>query len=109
MTNGELDVRTRREGDEAVVAVTGAIDIASAHVLDEAIMRVLADAPRTLTVDLRRTNHFDSSGVRVLVRAMRHSRTAGIALSVCLAPDSGVHKVLELSGFSGAVRIVSDC
>jgi anti-anti-sigma factor len=108
-TDGEVDIRTRRSGETAVVTVVGAIDIASAGTLDEAIMAALGDEPESLIVDLRRANHFDSSGVRALVRAMRHSRTSDVHLSLCLLADSPIRKVLELSGVAGAVPIVNDC
>ena len=108
-TQGEVDVRTRRTGETAVVTVVGAIDVASAESLDEAVMGALQEGPEQLTIDLRRANHFDSSGVRVLVRAMRHSRTAGVELALCLGQTSPVRKVLELSGVAGAIPVVNDC
>jgi anti-sigma B factor antagonist len=109
MATDEIQIRTRHDGDSTVVTVVGAIDVASAQRLDDAVMQALRDEPRSLTVDLRRTNHFDSSGIRVLVRAMRHSRTHDVALSLCLTAGSGIRKVLELSGVAGAVPVVSDC
>ena len=72
-------------------------------------MRALADAPTALTIDLRRANHFDSSGIRALVRAMRYSRTNDVELALCVAAGSPIRKVLDLSGVAGAVPIVTDC
>jgi anti-sigma B factor antagonist len=108
-TQDEVDVRTRRTGETAVVTVVGAIDVASAESLDQAVMGALQEGPASLTIDLRRANHFDSSGVRVLVRAMRYSRTAGVGLALCLSERSPVRKVLELSGVAGAIPVVSEC
>jgi anti-sigma B factor antagonist len=106
---GEVDVTTRRDGETTVVRVVGAVDIASARLFDDAVMAALAEGPRALIVDLRRANHFDSSGVRVLVRAMRRSRTSDVELSLCLGDRSPIRKVLELSGVAGAVPLVNDC
>ena len=108
-TRDEVDIRTRRDGDSTVVTVVGAIDVASSPAFDEAVMQALAEEPGTLLIYLRRANHFDSSGVGVLVRAMRRTRTAGVQLALCLGPDSRIRKVLELSGVVGAVAVVNDC
>ena len=108
-TRDEVDIRTRRTGESTVVTVVGAIDVASAPDFDAAVMAAFGEDPDALVIDLRRANHFDSSGVRVLVRAMRRSRTADVRLSLCIGPRSPIAKVLELSGVSGAVDVVSDC
>jgi anti-anti-sigma factor len=110
-TQDEVDVRTRRSGESAVVTVIGAIDVATVDSLDEAVMGALEarPPPSALTIDLRRANHFDSTGVRVLVRAMRYSRTAGVELALCLGDTSPIRKVLELSGVVGAIRVVNAC
>jgi anti-sigma B factor antagonist len=108
-TRDEVQVRTRRHGETTVVTVVGAIDVASAEALDEAVMAALDNGPRALTIDLRRANHFDSSGVRTLVRAMRHSRTTGVELALCVGRGSSIRKVLELSGVAGAIPLLNDC
>ncbi len=108
-TRDEVDIRTRRTGESTVVTVVGAIDIATSQEFDDAVMAALAEGPEALVIDLRRANHFDSSGVGVLVRAMRRSRTADVRLSLCLGRESRISKVLELSGVAGAVNVVSDC
>lgn len=106
---GEFEVTRRVEGATAVVAVVGAIDVASADELDRALAAALDDRPAAVTVDLRRVNHLDSTGVRVLVRALRRSRTSGVPLTVCLQHDARIRRVLELSGVSGAIPIVDHC
>jgi anti-anti-sigma factor len=106
---GEFDVLTRRDGLAVVVAVVGAVDVASAPVLDRVLERVVQDRTTAMTVDLRDVGFLDSSGVRVLFRALRRNRTLGVAMLLCIAPSAPVTRVLHLSGMLTAVPVVGTC
>lgn len=108
-TTSDVEFRTRRDGDTAVVAAVGGIDIASAGQFEDALLAALERNPSTIIADLRRTGHFDSRGIGALVRVLRRCRRARVAFVVCAQPGGGVRRVLELSGIDGALDIVDTC
>ena len=66
----DIQVRVQPDDRVAVVIVVGEIDLATAHLLDEAVARAAGSgARRTVVVDLSETRYLDSSGFRVLHRA----------------------------------------
>jgi anti-sigma B factor antagonist len=91
----------------AVLVMTGTIDVATAAAFDRALTDALDRSPVALTVDLREVDHLDSHGVRVLVHALRRSRTRGIALRLCVQPDAPILRVIQLSGLRDALPVVA--
>ena len=106
---GQFRCEPRSVDGDAVLVVIGAIDVTTAPALEEALFGALDEAPATLTVDLRRVNHLDSTGVRVIVRALRRARNEGVSLRICTGPRSRIVRVLELSGLTGALPVVEQC
>jgi len=92
----------------AHMTLRGELDLATAPELEQLLTERI-DAKQDVVVDLRGLEFMDSSGIRVLVRAMRVSRTNDVELAVCVRSSSPIHKVLELSGVIGVVPIVEDC
>jgi anti-sigma B factor antagonist len=66
-----------RRGDVAVVTVAGDIDLATAPVLQSAIIDAMAHAPCALVIDLSLVDFLGSTGLRILVQAQNSVRAAG--------------------------------
>lgn len=85
---------TKGDG-EVVVAVRGEIDLVTAPTLWETIAEVIPDTKR-LVVDLRATEFIDSTGLGVLVRALKRLRHRGGDL-VLRSPRPNARKVLNIT------------
>lgn len=82
-------------GDVPVVSAPDEVDIGNAAKLRAALLTV-ADHP-VVVVDLSATEFCDSSGLNVLVRALRRAQTAGGEVRLVVTTDS-VLRILAVSG-----------
>jgi anti-anti-sigma factor len=101
----EFAVTTAAEGGTTVVAVRGELDIGSAPVLRDALLRLLADgeAPE-LAIDASGVTFVDSSGLAVLLMASRRWNDAGTPL-VLRCPSRALMRIVELTGAKAAFVI----
>ncbi|MCU1350982.1 MAG: anti-sigma factor antagonist [Acidimicrobiales bacterium] len=92
-----LDV-TERDG-WAVVAVGGEIDVATAPRLREQLITLVNDGHHRIVVDLGAVDFLDSTGLGVLVGALKRVRTHdGDLALVCDEPR--ILKVFEITGLT---------
>ena len=93
------------QGDgEVVVAVRGEIDVVTAPYLWETIAEVISDTKR-LVVDLSETEFIDSTGLGVLVRALKRLRHHGGDL-ILRSPKSNARKVLHMTSLDRVMTVV---
>jgi anti-sigma B factor antagonist len=93
----ELDV-TKRDG-AAVVTVSGEVDVATAPRLREQIVALVADGERRIVCDLEAVDFLDSTGLGVLVGALKRARTHGGDL-VLVCTKASLLKVFEITGLT---------
>ncbi|HKD96675.1 MAG TPA: STAS domain-containing protein [Micromonosporaceae bacterium] len=93
-----LTVSTRRAAGEAVVAVTGEIDLASGGQVDREIVEAIdGEGTVSVVVDLSEVRFMDSSGIAVLIRGRRRADEHGVSYRITGA-NGMVRQVLELTG-----------
>jgi anti-sigma B factor antagonist len=80
-----------------VVHVSGEVDLANAPELDEQLATVMGQAPSQLVVDLTNVTFMDSTGLGVLVRALKRSRELEIRLDLIVTNE----RVLKVFGITG--------
>jgi anti-anti-sigma factor len=83
-------------GGDAVVHVSGEIDLAAKTDLSRALARA-AGGGRNVIIDLSRTTFMDSTGLKVLVDALRSQTDAGLAFAL-RNPSSEVLRTLHMAG-----------
>ena len=98
-----VTVETPQEGT-LLVRVTGDLDLATSPRVGDALSS--APVARHVVIDLTGCTFVDSSGVRVLVPAARDAPESGRGVSL-VAPDSGIRRVLEISGVDTLVPVHS--
>ncbi len=69
-----LTVETRQQGETAVIALAGELDMAGASALEQELGLIGAE---TLVVDLRGLEFMDSSGLRAIVTSAQRAQDAG--------------------------------
>jgi anti-sigma B factor antagonist len=83
--------------DEAVISVIGELDFSTAPSLRAQILELINGGSSSLVIDLSQMDFVDSSGLGVLVAAMKRVRERDGRLML-RSPSANTSKVLEVSG-----------
>jgi anti-anti-sigma factor len=89
---------------QAVLAVSGELDLATAGEFAAAVREQLARG--SLTLDLRALSFMDSSGIRALDGLLRDAESEGRSLLIDGDLQQSVRKVLELTGMLATLPLV---
>ena len=100
----ELQLATRHEGDVAVVSALGEVDVFSAPGLDSELDAQIAAGNARLVVDLSEVVFLDSTGLGVLVKALKHAREADGWLHLVVTSDR-IRKIFEITGLDASIPI----
>ena len=98
MVDRYFDVTSAVGGPEAVVTVSGDLDLATVPRLDDELAGVLAGdhAVERLVVDLSGVDFVDSSGLTALIKSNRRAKEDGLAF-VLRSPSERVMRTLKLT------------
>ena len=101
----ELELVSQVHDGGASVVVRGEVDMATAPQLRETLLALVDDGASRIALDCRGLGFLDSSGIGVLIAVRNRLGDQG---SLTLeAPPAHVRKVLELTGVSEHVTIIS--
>ena len=93
-----VSIITRRQGDTAIVAIDGAIDISNVGQMDDQVTAAVESADTTnVLVDLSGLTFMDSSGISSLLKGRRRADALGTQYQVAGA-EGLVRQVLDLTG-----------
>ena len=93
-----FSVHTSREGDSAVVKVSGELDLAGAPELERAIRDVEYSEIGRIVIDLTDLTFMDSAGLNVLLSAKSRDRETHHRLQVTPSKHAAVDRLLSLTG-----------
>jgi anti-sigma B factor antagonist len=93
----ELKISTASQGGHAVVSVYGEVDLYTAPRLQTELAALVRDGVTRLVVDLSGVEFCDSTGMNVLLSAMKRLREHGGSLELA-APRSAVRRILQVTG-----------
>jgi anti-anti-sigma factor len=103
-SDGTLRISVARNGSDHLVQLAGELDLANAETA-EAELDAAMEAADSVTVDMRKLEFIDSTGIALLVRAMgRNSHSA--RLGFVPSEFAAVNRVLELTGVAERMRAV---
>ncbi len=92
---------TRRDGGRQI---SGVFDVRAAWKVEEVIERAPPD--EVLTLDFTRVREYEEFGIAVLAQALKHRRTARVALRGLGEPEIRLLQSFGVSGRSAGVRLV---
>jgi anti-sigma B factor antagonist len=93
-----MSITTRRQGDTAIVAIDGAIDISNVGQMDDQVTAAVQSADtNSVLVDLSGLTFMDSSGISSLLKGRRQADAVGTQYQVAGA-EGVVRQVLDLTG-----------
>ncbi len=102
----DVSVTSRQVGDRTVIEVKGEIDVYTAPALREEITS-LVDAEHTdIVVDLSQVSFMDSTGLGVLVGALKKVRTLGGDLALVINEEK-ILKVFRITALTQVFTIYS--
>src|SRR5262245_19150875 len=101
----ELGLQVRESGGWVIVAVEGDVDLTSAPALRQRLHAVVAAGTPNVVVDLDGVEFLDSTGLGVLVGALRRSRQDGGDLRL-VCSVSRLRQVFEVTRLDRAFVIV---
>lgn len=93
----EIRLKTSSQGSWTVVDVGGEIDLFSAPQLKERIAQLVDEGNERLVINLEKVNFMDSTGLGVLLGALKRVREREGSLAI-VCPPGPVHRVLTLTG-----------
>ncbi len=97
MSGKPADIESQREGDSVTVAVAGEIDLSTADQLDAAIREAEETDTNRIVVDLSAMSFVDSTGLAVLLEAIKRTRRDGNRLSFVPSRHEAVTRLLALT------------
>src|SRR5690606_34434997 len=100
----DVSVTSKQVGERMVVEVSGEIDVSTAPMLREGIGDLVAEGHTEIVVDLRGIRFMDSTGLGVLVGALKKVRSLGGNLELVIDQDN-VLKVFKVTGLTRVFTI----
>jgi len=100
----DLKTSSRSEGSVVVVEVQGEIELSNAARLREVLLSTAGAGQCGLVVDLSGVSFIDSTGIGVLVGALKRAREHGHAF-VLAAAQRRVRRVFEITGLLGVFSL----
>lgn len=93
----DLEISTTREEKACIVRVAGEVDVYTSPQLKTALLDAVGESCQAIIVDLDQVGFIDSSGLGVLVGALRRSREAGGDLRIVSTRETVV-KIFRITG-----------
>ena len=100
----EFGVSTTQDGEYTVVAVTGELDVYTAPVLEESLGELVDEGKQHLVVDLTEVSFMDSTGLGLLIKALKWVREHDGSLRI-VANTEKVLKVFRVTGLDGVLSL----
>lgn len=103
----ELDIKSERKDDVCGVTLEGEIDVYTAPRLKEELVSIVESGCPNVVVDMEKVGFIDSSGLGVLVSALRRARERdGVVRIVCTRDN--ILKIFRITGLDKVFPIYSE-
>jgi anti-sigma B factor antagonist len=102
-----MEIQDRHVDHVTIISLRGSIDAVTAPKITEFIQGQIANGNTKLVADFESVDYTSSAGLRVLLGAIKETRSQGGDLRLTgVQPD--VLKVLSLSGFTNILKLFAD-
>lgn len=98
----DLQLHTLSSNDTTIIAVAGEVELHSAAQLRTELLQACDKERPCIVIDLSGVNFMDSSGIGVIVGALKRARERGGTLSL-VNPQPRVRRIFEITGLLGAL------
>jgi anti-anti-sigma factor len=102
-----MEITAEQRGSVTVVAIDGSVDGLTAPALAQSFRQQVGEGRVRLVADMKGVSYTSSAGLRALLETLKEARQRGGDLRLAaVQPD--VHRVLDLSGFTGILKLYAD-
>jgi anti-sigma B factor antagonist len=102
----QLRIVLRREGDRAVLALDGELDMASAPLLADALDGAELAPDTMIVLDLQSLQFIDSTGLRAILSLRERCRESGRQFAVTRGSPQ-VQRLLDITGVAGHLQTLT--
>jgi anti-sigma B factor antagonist len=99
----KFEITDERNGTQAAVAVAGELDLGTVEMLKDRIEKALDADLAELTVDLRKLDFIDSTGLRFLIELNARTKDAGWRLRLRAPENEAATLVFRITGMDSAL------
>ena len=97
-----MQIATTPGSDRYLITVSGEVDLATSPELDVAIIAAIDSGTPSVVIDLTDVSFMDSSGLGVIVRALKRCREAENDLDLVITNK----RVLKVFGITGLDQVI---
>ena len=101
------ELNFEQRGDVVLAHVKGEVDLSNVSPVRTQLLQAVPNAATALVLDLSRTDHLDSSGVRLIFELSERLESRGQKLRLVVPDDSVVSRVLEITQVNRVVPVSS--
>lgn len=102
----QLQIEVRHDGGRVVLALVGELDMASADRLQQAVDDDALRAEASVVLDLQGLQFIDSTGLRVILRALERCRARGQEFAITRGSPQ-VQRLLSITGVATHLPTIS--
>lgn len=99
-----MEIKVSKQNGVTVVTVTGSIDALTAAEVTAFLNTQIEQGENQLVLDFSPVDYVSSAGLRVILGALKETRSQGGDLRLAGA-QPGVSKLLQMSGFNTILKI----
>lgn len=103
----QIAIKLRHGSQAEVVALSGELDLSTAHSVQREFERIEDRDPAVLVLDLRQVSFMDSTGLRMLLGAHVRARRGRRRVVFVRGPEA-VHRVFRITRVDGQLEFVDD-
>ena len=97
-----MQIATTPGSDRYLITVSGEVDLATSPQLDTAVIAAIDSGNSSVVIDLTDVTFMDSSGLGVIVRALKRCREAENELDLVITNE----RVLKVFGITGLDQVI---
>jgi anti-anti-sigma factor len=101
-------MRTFSDGSTQILLLSGELDAAACPGVESELLRVESESAPQIVVDLMDLSFIDSTGIALLVAAMRRSEQDSGRLRFIQSESKDVQRLLELCGLNAYLPFVEE-
>ena len=103
---GMLEIESLEAGDSHLISLAGELDLASCPALETELRSVETNGAARIVLDLSGLEFIDSTGIALLVAALRRSENDSGRLRFVRSRSEEVCRLLEICGLEGSLPYV---
>lgn len=103
----ELEIKTQQDEGVCTLALDGEVDVYTAPKLKEHLVSAIEDGCSNVIIDMNQVSFIDSSGLGVLVSALRRARERDGAVRIVCDRDN-ILKIFRITGLDKVFPIFAN-